>query len=211
MSRLVGQLEKAYRILNTELFDGMLPEVIITVQSSSKSYAHYTPWDAWSTEQGGKAEINIASGSLDRPLENVLASLVHEMIHCYNDRVLNIQDCSNGGMYHNKYFRRAAEAHGLNVCRSEKYGWSHTEPGDKLLDVILEHYDELKEIKICRNDPYPSAVSIGVKAGSNSGTMAAAKPSHHRKYICPVCGCSVRATKAVHIGCLNCGRPMIEV
>jgi len=32
-----------------------------------------------------------------------------------------------------------------------------------------------------------------------------------RKLICPGCGCSVRATKVVHLACLDCKLPMFEV
>ena len=43
-----------------------------------------------------------------------------------------VQDCSRGNTYHNKRFKAAAEAHGLTVTHSDKYGWSHTAPGDAL-------------------------------------------------------------------------------
>ncbi len=210
MSRLVGQFEKAFRILNEELFEGVLPTPIITAIPTPRAYAHYTPFDSWNTAEGGKPEINISTGSLDRPLENVLASLLHEMVHLYNDRVLNIQDVSgNSRMYHNKQFREQAEAHGLIVTRSEKYGWSTTEPGDALLDLIILH-DELREIEICRTAPNPASL-IGTHTGSGNPTPPTiGKPTHHRKYQCPRCGCSVRATKAVRIGCLDCGVEMVE-
>ena len=211
MSRLCGMLEKAFRVLNAELFEGKLPMPIITVVPSSRSYAHYTVFDAWDTKNGGKREINIASGTLDRPIENIVASLVHEMVHMNNDLILNLQDTSNKGVYHNRLFRQEAEAHGLIVTRSEKYGWSHTEPGDELLDVILEHEDVFREIELCRTNPYPSAVGIGSHTGSGGLTpITTGRNTHHRKYICPCCGNSVRATKAVNIGCLDCGCAMVE-
>lgn len=211
MSRLCGMLEKAFRVLNDELFDGALPMPIITVTPSSKSYAHYTTFDAWDTIRGGKREINIASGTLDRPIENVVASLVHEMVHMNNDIVLNIQDTSNKGVYHNKLFKAEAEAHGLIVTRSEKYGWSHTEPGDTLIEIILDHEDTFREIELCRANAYPTAVGVGPHSGSHGANMTATgRNTHHRKYICPCCGNSVRATKAVNIACLDCGVQMTE-
>lgn len=81
MSRLTGELEKAFRLLNAEFFDGELPTPIITVIPTPRAYAHYVPFDIWSAKDTAKREINIASGTLDRPLENILASLVHEMTH----------------------------------------------------------------------------------------------------------------------------------
>lgn len=212
MSRLTGELEKAFNILNAELFDNSLPAPIITVQSTPRAYGHYTTCDVWSLTNGeGKREINLGAGTLDRPIENILATLLHEMVHEYNDLILHEQDTSNRGVYHNSVFRREAEAHGLTVERSEKYGWTITSPGDRLLDLILTH-DELREIEICRSEP-SVAVSIGGHAGnSNSTGRTGTNPNaHYHKYRCPCCKNSVRSTKIVNIACLDCGEQMIEV
>lgn len=210
MSRLTGELEKAFRLLNDEFFNNELPTPIITVIPTPRAYAHYVPYDIWETKDSRKREINIASGTLDRPLENILASLIHEMTHMYCDIILNEQDTSNKGVYHNKIFKREAEAHGLIVTRSEKYGYSHTEPAERLLDFVLEH-NELREIEMCRETSSLVSVSIGTHTGNSNGL----KPintntnSHHRKYICPCCGNSVRATKQVNIICGDCMQKMI--
>lgn len=210
MSRLTGELEKAFRLLNAEFFNDELPTPIITVIPTARAFAHYVPFDIWDAKGTGKREINIASGTLDRPLENILASLLHEMVHEYNDIILNEQDTSNKGVYHNKVFKREAEAHGLTVTRSDKYGYSHTQPADRLLDFVLSH-DELREIELCRANPSLVTVSVGTHTGNSSGLKPVTPTnSHHRKYICPCCGCSVRATKKVHIACLDCNTPMIE-
>lgn len=210
MSRLTGELEKAFNLLNEYFFNGVLPVPVITVIPTARAYAHYVPFDIWNAQGTGKREINIASGTLDRPLENILASMLHEMTHEYNNVILNEADTSNKGVYHNKIFKREAEAHGLIVTRSEKYGWSHTEPGERLIDFMLEH-DELREIEMCRANPTLVSVSVGTHTGNSDGLNPLPPvKSHHRKYICPECGCSVRATKEVHILCLDCHMVMVE-
>lgn len=212
MSRLTGELEKVFRLLNEDMFNGELPTPIITVIPTPRAYAHYVPYDIWNAKGTGKREINVASGTLDRPIENIVASALHEMVHMYCDCILNEQDTSNKGVYHNKVFKREAEAHGLIVTRSEKYGWSHTEPGDRLLDWLLEH-DELREIEMCRANPAMTSIGIGTHTGNSDGlkTTGTNPNSHHRKYICPCCGNSVRATKTVHIICADCMQLMTEV
>ncbi len=211
MSRLTGELEKVFRLLNAELFDNQLETPVLTVIPTPRAYAHYTTTDVWNVDGVGKREINIASGTLDRPLENVLASLVHEMVHMYCDTILHEKDVSgSSGTYHNKVYKREAEAHGLLVSRSEKYGWSHTEPSDSLLEFVLNH-NELREIEMCRTNPSPISIGIGTHTGSNSGLKTiGTTATHHRKYVCPVCGCSCRATKEIHISCMDCSEPMIE-
>ena len=211
MSRLTGELEKAFRLLNEHFFGGELPTPVLTVIPTPRAYAHYTQFDAWSVQGDGRREINIGSGTLNRPLEETLGSLLHEMTHEYCDVILHVQDTSNKGVYHNRIFKREAEAHGLNVSRSEKYGWSHTEPGDALLEFVLEHDGELREIELCRTNP-PLAISIGgIHTGSGDGLpILPPVKSHHRKYFCPDCGTSVRATKEVHILCADCMELMLE-
>ena len=212
MSRLTGELEKMFRLLNLDLFQGELPTPVITVIPTPKAYAHYVPYDIWDTKDMSRREINIASGTLDRPLENITASLVHEMVHMYNDVIKHVQDTSNKGVYHNKLFKQEAESHGLIVTRTEKYGYSRTEPGEEIIDFLLRH-DELREIEMCRANPALKAVSIGTHAG-NTGvtkTVTTGKESHHRKYMCPICGNSCRATKDINIICGDCMERMVKV
>jgi hypothetical protein len=209
MSRLVNQLEKMFRALNADFFDGALEMPVITVTPSSRSYAHYTTWNAWETKQGGKREINVASGTLNRPLEDIAASLLHEMCHMLNDTILNVQDTSRGGTYHNKQFARVAADHGLTVEHTDKYGWAKTAPDDALLDWILTH-DEYREIELWRTDPTLTAVGIGAHAahGGTQGTTPTRSSS--RRYRCPCCGAIVRATRSVNIICGDCLELMVE-
>ena len=211
MSRLVNQLEKCFRLLNQDFFNGELPTPIITVIPTPKAYAHYVPYNIWETKENSKREINIASGTLNRPLENIVASLLHEMVHMFNDCVLNIQDTSRNGTYHNRQFAQQAEAHGLIVTRSYKYGYAHTEPADSLLEWLLEH-DELREIDICRSNPIYTAIGVGTRSsnGGEISTTTAYKNSHSRRYICPCCHTIVRATKNVNLICGDCMMRMEE-
>lgn len=209
MSRLTGELEKAFRLINEELFNNELPTPIITAIPTSRCYAHYVPYDIWNTKGNGKREINISTAYLDRPIENLIASLIHEMVHMYNDVILNISDTSNKGVYHNKQFKKQAEAHGLIVTRSEKYGYSHTEPSDTIIEFILTH-DELREIEMCRANPALVSIGVGTHTGNGGATATGTSPNnHHRKYYCPCCHNSVRATKAVRIMCMDCMEQML--
>ena len=94
MSRLTNQLEKMFRALNADMFNGELDTPIITVIPRERSYAHYSVSPIWKAGEASRHEVNISALWLDRPIENIAASLVHEMCHFYNDTVLNIQDTS---------------------------------------------------------------------------------------------------------------------
>ena len=206
-NRVAGYLNKIFDLLNEEFFESALSRPTITIQSTPRAYGHFSlREDTWVSKLGGTHEINIGAGTLARPIEEVAATLLHEMVHYWNYEQ-GIQDCSRGNTYHNRKFKEAAEARGLIVKHSDKYGWSHTSPAEALLEFVIEN--DLTDILINRNEF--SGFQIG-GTGTHSGTAVPTTPkkSSSRKYICPCCGMSVRATKVVNIGCLDCGARMIE-
>ena len=206
-NRVAGYLNKIFDLLNETFFENELSRPTITIQSTPRAYGHFSlREDTWVSKLGGTHEINIGAGTLSRPIEEVVSTLLHEMVHYYNYE-RGVQDCSRGNTYHNRKFKEEAERRGLIVEHSDKYGWSHTSPSDLLLDFVLEN--DLSDILINRNEF--SGFQMG-GTGTHSGTpiTPTAKKSSSRKYICPCCGTSIRATKKVNIGCLDCGVPMIE-
>lgn len=206
-NRVAGYLNKIFDLLNAEYFENELSKPTITIQSTPKAYGHFSlKEDTWVSVLGDTHEINIGAGTLARPIENVVATLLHEMIHYYNYNN-GVQDCSRGNTYHNKHFKEQAEQRGLLVSRSSKYGWSITEPNEELLDSVIEN--ELSDILINRNEFSTFRITgTGVHNGATGNEPP--KTSSSRKYVCPCCGNSVRATKSVNIACLDCNVQMIE-
>ena len=208
-NRVAGYLNKVFDLLNQEFFEGSLSRPTITIQSTPKAYGHFSlREDTWISKLGGTHEINIGAGTLSRPIEDVAATLLHEMVHYYN-HVHGVPDCSRGNTYHNQNFKTSAEAHGLAVTRSEKYGWSRTAPSDSLLDVVLKY--DLQDIEINRNEATGFQITgTGTHNGTITGGLAP-KKSSSRKYVCPCCGMSVRATRVVNIACLDCNEQLLLV
>ena len=209
-NRVAGCLNKVFDLLNEEFFENTLSRPTITIQSTPKAYGHFTlNNDTWVSTVGNTHEINIGAGTLARPIEDVCATMLHEMIHLFN-YTQGIQDCSRGNTYHNKRFKQAAEERGLIVSHSEKYGWSHTKPSDALLDFVL--LNGLTDILISRNENYGFFVGkTGTHNGTDATPPAPPRTSSTRKYICPCCGMSVRATRVVRIACIDCDEQMVEV
>ena len=76
-----------------------------------------------------------------------------------------------------------------------------------LLDLVVEN--DLTDILITRNDlHYTVTTTTGGHIGGNEKMPP--KKSGSRKYVCPNCGISVRATRVVRVGCLNCQEIMVE-
>lgn len=192
ISEATAFLENAYVVLNSQYFGGQLQPVVITIQSS-KAYGHYTMWDAWENETEGYREINLGAETLNRPIEQVIATLIHEMVHHYNATVLHQKDTSRGNTYHSKKFKQVAEGTGaVTIGYDPRIGHSPTTPTPALIAFIEEQ--GWKGVDLSRNTPEKAT------RGRTNGV---------RKMVCPECGISVRATKAVNIGCLDCGTVMV--
>ena len=205
-NRVAGYLNKVFDLLNAEFFESTLSRPTITIQSTPKAFGHFSLRDdTWISKNGQSHEINIGAGTLARPIEEVAATLLHEMVHYFN-YVNGIQDCSRGNTYHNRRFRDAAESHGLIVAHHRKYGWTITSPSDHLLQFCLDN--DLSDILINRNEFFTYG---GISGGTHTPTppTTISKTSSTRKYLCPCCGNSVRATKLVNIACLDCQQQMV--
>ena len=206
-NRVAGYINKIFDLLNERYFENTLSRPTITIQSTPKAYGHFSLRDdTWISKIGGTHEINIGAGTLSRPIEEVVATLLHEMVHYYNYN-RGVQDCSRGNSYHNRRFKEACEARGLLVAHSDKYGWCGTSPSEELIDFVIDN--SLTDILINRNEE--SGFRF-IGTGTHNGTEGTITPktSNTRKYICPCCHSSVRATREVRIACLDCGVQMIE-
>lgn len=201
-SRTAGYLEKMFRSLNDHYFNGEVEEPIITIQSTPKAYGHVTVSKTWHKNNGEwRHELNVDAGTLDRPIEEVTATLLHEMVHLFHLQN-DIQDCSRGGTYHNKKFKLTAEMCDLQIDFDPRIGWSITSPTEALINFIIAQ--GWQDICMGRMDGYITGKpGRGTSSGTNEPTKTK-KPSSTRKYICPKCQMSVRATREVNLLCGDC-------
>ena len=119
------------------------------------------------------------------------------MVHLYNLEN-GVKDTSRAGTYHNRKFKEAAEAHGLTVEASEKYGWSITALTDEAKQEVADFMDSIGKTSF---DLYREKVVEEKKKGGKSSS---------RKYVCPCCGLIIRATKEVKVICWECNELLIE-
>lgn len=82
-SRVAGQLEKMYRLLNIRFFNGELPEVVISLKKTVGACGHFTCSKVWQAGDERRYEINISSATLSRAIEDTCSTLLHEMCHCF--------------------------------------------------------------------------------------------------------------------------------
>ena len=203
-------LKSIYEKMNEDFWNGELPDITLTIQQKEATYGHVTLSEVWMIENNGQHELNIAAGGLVRPIENIVATIMHESVHIYCMRN-GIKDTSNNHVYHNKKFKEIAEQHGLIIERHEKYGYTLTTPSQKLTEYCREQgFEDLHLYR--REEGQPVGKGLGGTDGGDSGdgTEAPKRKGSTRKYICD-CGVSVRATKEVYIICGRCMAVMKEV
>jgi hypothetical protein len=128
---LLTELYRVFNLFNVRFFENKLELPVIIVQSSRKRNTLGTCsvnkiWLRKATDATpDKYEITISAEHLNRPIEDICATLLHEMVHLHNG-LNNIQDTSNRYMYHNKKFKEQAEKRGLIIEHAKSIGWSVT-------------------------------------------------------------------------------------
>ena len=205
-SRVAGYLEKMFRAINADSFAGKLEEPIITIMSTPGAYGHVTVSKVWRAKGSERYELNMAADWLERPIENVVSTLIHEMTHLYNMQ-MGIQDCSRGGTYHNKKFKEEAEKHMISIEKHEKYGWTLTSPTDELLEYIMEQgWGDIDMGRGCLFGLFggKDTGKPGKGAQGSTGGEDEPKKGSSRRYQCPSCKAIVRATKDLKIICGSC-------
>ena len=207
-NRVSGYLNKIFALLNETYFENSLSKPVITIQSTPRAYGHVSVAKVWQSDDQERHELNIGAGTLNRPIENVVATMLHEMVHIFCMQN-GIKDTSRGYTYHNKRFKAEAEKRDLHIEHHPQIGWSCTEPTPALVEWCIQN--QLDEIRVCRMDalrPVPPSGGSGGKSPTDDPTPTPTKkPSSTRKLVCPCCGASVRATRDIKIICGECYDP----
>lgn len=174
-NRVTQYLNKVFKLINSEFFNDELEMPTITLQSSSGAYGYITTSKIWKTESGKASyELNIGADYLNRPIENIVATLIHEGCHLYAMQN-GIKDTSNRGVYHNKRFKALAEERGLIIEKHSRYGWTITTPSEATINFCIDN--NLQEVLITR---HTGITFTGVGTGKN-GNSTPVKPTAPKK------------------------------
>ena len=194
---VISELHRAFKLFNENLFGGTLPEpaILVAPRGNKKlTLGWCTVGKVWKNEvtEEERYEINLCAEALNRGIYPVMATLIHEMVHLHN-LVFEIKDVSRGGTYHNMKFKKVAEEHGLVIEHGEKIGWSLTKLQGTTMDLIDgANFDE-------------AVFSFGRREmNSEEDKKRKKKKGSVRKYVCPRCGCIIRASKQVKVICGDC-------
>jgi len=199
-----------FKLLNATYFNNELERPVITIHTdhTGGAYGWISVNKVWSSkDEQWFREINLCAEHMNRPVERVITTLMHEMCHLLNIQ-LGVQDTSRKGQYHNARFKEVAEARGLIVKQNQTYGYCITEPGPEFTELVMKNCRagcfKLERIKTYR-DGTPKVTKPG--DDGTEKTITRTKQSY-KKFACPECGQVARAAPAANLVCGHCNQPM---
>ncbi len=197
-------LKTAFDFFNDNLFDGVLPECVITLQRKRGARGYF--WaEQWVRDGDDEPahEIAINPETFEgRTTKDILSTLVHEMVHMQ-------QQCfgtpgANG--YHNQEWALLMSHVGLTARSvddpSKQIGTKVTHDIDRggrfdnVCDLLLQSGLEI----VWR--------PVSVDPLSAEAKAARAKRASKTKFTCPECGLNAWAKQDASLGCWTCGVEM---
>lgn len=150
-------LDLAFDHFNEVLCNGSLKKPIINILSRGTKKCLGWHWkDKWKLNEESVTEITIVAERLDRSLEEILETLLHEMVHLYNSQA-GLKDC-NAQQRHNKHFKKTAqEIFFLQVDKHPTRAWALTSLTDRSRGLIETWLQEKQIFK-------PDLVRVAPKA-----------------------------------------------
>jgi hypothetical protein len=181
-------LQLAYENLNRALFEGSLPNCLITLQRSKKSYGYFIGNRFGKSDGTLTDEIALnPSYFRDRPQEEVLATLAHEMAHLWQHHFGK----PGRGRYHNREWAEKMKSIGLQPTSTGKDDGPET--GDVMGHLIVPDgpFDRVVRKQLARGlvvswteQPEKRPVP-GDDVDGNEDAQDESKSGKRVRYICP--------------------------
>lgn len=192
------ELNRAYDFFNDRLFDGRLPEVLITLSRTRKAHGYFSP-ERFSNRDGDTHldEISLNPDSCGRDPKVVLSTLVHEMAHVQQQH----EGKPSRGGYHNKEWAGMMLDIGLTPTATGAEGGKMT--GAKITHMI----DPGGRFDVACDE----LIATGIELAwfSEPGEPAARKKDLSKvKHTCPVCDARAWAKMGTRIVCGDCDETM---
>jgi predicted SprT family Zn-dependent metalloprotease len=219
-------LDDLYKYYNESLFGGELKECMVNMSRHNNTFGFFAA-NRWKAGKGGDKkivhEISLNPDYLDRPFVEWHATLVHEMVHLWQEDFGH----PSRAAYHNKEWGWKMDEIGLVPSATG-------EPGGKRTGQYMHHYvnpeglfikafnrltlDILEALKLkylpAYPHPEPAKRRRGKKTGGETagpgesgeesgGEETSEKYTSKKKYSCP-CGNNVWGRPALKIICAEC-------
>lgn len=196
-------LQEAFVYFNEKLWNGHLPDVIVTLQRKRNTHGYFHA-QQFTTKVGDsetRHEIALNPQTMGRSDREVISTLVHEMAHLWQE---TFGKPSKRG-YHNAEWGSEMDRIGLTPTASGSPGGKRT--GHSVTHIIVDggQYDNL----------FTELVLTGFKltwAGrSASDKTKGKKDTSKTKYTCPLCNSNAWAKPNALLICGECHEHMLDM
>lgn len=192
-------LDRAFNHFNKTLFDHRLPSVLFTLTRKRNAHGYFWAEQFKHREDGDRThEIALNPNTMDRTLEAVLSTLVHEMTHLEQEEY---GEHKPKGGNHNKEWVGLMERVGLIPSDTG-------EPGGKQTGRKMTHY-------IDEAGPFAAAMADLVAGGYSLPYFTQPKVAAEKKkdlskvkFTCQCCGSKAWAKIGTRIICGDCDEEM---
>jgi hypothetical protein len=195
-------LTMAYEWFNRELFDGVLPPCLITMQRHKGSYGYFSGERFQNTvnreEVTDEIALNPAHFATRTP-EQVLSTLAHEMVHLWQHHYGNPPRKS----YHDKEWARKMREIGLIPTATGEKGGKET--GQQMAHLIAEG-GQFQRACASLLASHPAILYSDRALAENN--IRKKKLASKTKYTCPSWGLNAWAKPGAPLVCGNCQAPM---
>ena len=192
-------LDRAFNHFNAELFDHRLPSVLFTLTRKRNAHGYFHAEQFKHREDGDRThEIALNPNTMDRTLDAVLSTLVHEMTHLEQEEY---GEQKPKGGNHNQEWVGLMERVGLIPSDTGQ-------PGGKKTGRKMTHYIE-------QGGRFEVAMNKLLATGFTLPYFTQAKPPAEKKkdlskvkFTCPCCGDRAWAKASMRLVCGDCDEPM---
>lgn len=207
------ELQRAYDHFNDVLFEGKLPNCLMTLQRKNARVYGYYSHGRFSKASGYKVD-EIAMNPMHFSPNNVeecLSTLVHEMVHQWQ-QVFGEKKAR--GRYHNKEWGTKMKEVGLYPSNTGEAGGKET--GDQMTHFIVDDGNFRAECKKLLDAGYRltwaeimlQAPAQKVPTGDDDTSLP--DKSNRYKYFCVGCGLNVWGKPDIAIVCGKCRQDMVR-
>lgn len=198
----------AFDHFNKCLFEGALPQVMLTLTRDENALKGYFMEKAWHDNTNKQcAEISLNANSMNNDIYALMNVLIHEMIHLWQ---FTFGSPDKGS--HNEEFAVKCEELGLTFEKDRvgKYVQTHIGDSGPALEAVMTLPEKaifpfMSHDKGTSSPPkwHPIPVPIPVPSKPE-------KQEPVNNYACPICGLLAKAKPGSHLVCGICTEPLIE-
>ena len=221
-TKAYSELQSAFDILNSELFNGKLPYCLITLARHPRSLGYFSP-DRFGLRRGNGSVHEIAINPQylrTEPVISTLATIAHEMCHLWQQ---DFGRPSRGG-YHNREFAEQMKSIGLQPSSTGAPGGAETGQNMSDYPIACGPFERVANAMIAagfepsffdRNEPTDREHTIHFVEGEPAdrpvefGTPGLSGKRQKYKCVSPACRVAVWGRPALKIICGECGTPFV--